>query len=612
MENNIISLGINLGSSKTLYSISFKRDTDFTTRVLLMNNDSRVIPSLICYTSQQRLIGDNCKNSISQNLNTSYNSFSRFLGFEKTEKYKPELNFMYMKVKDINKFDFKCYNEKGELINIKSQFIIADYLSIINEYFFEKEKIKYTLTCLSLPDFYDDNEKKELKLICESIGMKNVEIYDESLAITMYYGYNNYSEFFLLNNGENTEKNILFIDIGYSKSLFILSNYKYNEFCVLKEVNIPHFGGRDFDLILFKYCINEFKRNNNNIVITEKMKYRLLVEIQKKRINLTLNDEILIHVDNIFEDIDLNINILKNVFEGLIKKKIALIENPFNQIIIYSKENKININCVEIAGDLMRTPILQKMIEEKNLKISKTILIDECTSIGASLLGNFYSGNFPYKDLKKVYIKKEKIKNYDNYSLKDIQLKEEIINHIQKEQIMDLNFDCAITKKIELSKLINNIKKKIENKNDELIEINKNIRKIDLHENYLDEIYNSLIQYLEKMKIKEQFNELIGQYENSINNIKNKKENIIKEIEFKNKKKHLLINIEKKNIELKKEIEISKNIIDFFDEYIKYESQIEIIFNKLESLYNYMKESNKTNIQEIIKKMKKLIEIKSK
>lgn len=114
------------------------------------------------------------------------------------------------------------------------------------------------------------------------------------------------------------------------------------------------------------------------------------------------------------------------------------------------------------------------------------------------------------------------------------------------------------------------------------------------------------------MKIKEQFNELIGQYENSISNIKNKKENIIKEIEFKNKKKHLLINIEKKNIELKIEIEISKNIIDFFDEYIKYESQIEIIFNELESLYNYMKESNKTNIQEIIKKMKELIEIKSK
>ena len=160
----------------------------------------------------------------------------------------------------------------------------------------------------------------------------------------------------------------------------------------------------------------------------------------------------------------------------------------------------------------MRTPILQKMIEEKNLKISKTILIDECTSIGASLLGNFYSGNFPYKDLKKVYIKKEKIKNYDNYSLKDIQLKEEIINHIQKEQIMDLNFDCAITKKIELSKLINKIKGK--NKNNELNEINKKLRNKDIHENYLDKIYNDFQKYLEKEKIKKQFNELIKKYKN--------------------------------------------------------------------------------------------------
>ena len=47
----------------------------------------------------------------------------------------------------------------------------------------------------------------------------------------------------------------------------------------------------------------------------------------------------------------------------------------------------------------MRTPILQKVIEDKNLKISKTILIDECTSVGAALLGNFFYGKFPITQL---------------------------------------------------------------------------------------------------------------------------------------------------------------------------------------------------------------------
>jgi molecular chaperone DnaK (HSP70) len=75
--------------------------------------------------------------------------------------------------------------------------IIADFLSLINEYYFEKEKIKYDITCLSVPDFYTPNQKQELRLICESIGMKDINIYNESSSITMYYGYNKYRDLFL-------------------------------------------------------------------------------------------------------------------------------------------------------------------------------------------------------------------------------------------------------------------------------------------------------------------------------------------------------------------------------------------------------------------------------
>ena len=52
----------------------------------------------------------------------------------------------------------------------------------------------------------------------------------------------------------------------------------------------------------------------------------------------------------------------------------------------------------------MRTPILQKMIENKNLKICKTILIDECTSVGAALYGKFIKGNFPIKQIKNIRV----------------------------------------------------------------------------------------------------------------------------------------------------------------------------------------------------------------
>ena len=63
----------------------------------------------------------------------------------------------------------------------------------------------------------------------------------------------------------------------------------------------------------------------------------------------------------------------------------------------------------------MSTPIIQQVIEKNSYKISKTILIDECTSIGAALLGNFYNGNFPIKYLKNVHGFKD-FKNHKKFT----------------------------------------------------------------------------------------------------------------------------------------------------------------------------------------------------
>ena len=89
---------------------------------------------------------------------------------------------------------------------------------------------------------------------------------------------------------------------------------------------------------------------------------------QKKRINLTVNDETLIQLDCFYNDIDLVITIPKDKFEQLIKKLYKSIEDTLNQMIKYSIENEIKIDYVEIAADLMRTPILLKIIKKQKIK----------------------------------------------------------------------------------------------------------------------------------------------------------------------------------------------------------------------------------------------------
>ena len=144
-----------------------------------MNNSSRIIPSIICYTKDRRLFGDISFSSLNQNLNTSYNNLSRLIGYNKNDNiFKEEIKFMFSKENNLEEIGSEC--------------IIADYLSLINKYYFEKENIEYDYTIISVPDFYTLNQKQELKLICESIGMKDIKIINESTTITMYYKYNIY------------------------------------------------------------------------------------------------------------------------------------------------------------------------------------------------------------------------------------------------------------------------------------------------------------------------------------------------------------------------------------------------------------------------------------
>ena len=106
---------------------------------------------------------------------------------------------------------------------------------MINCYYFEKNQVPYDLTSLSVPDFYTFTQKKKLKLICESINLNNVKIYNESSAITMYYGYIKYKDLFVIESNNISKtifKYILFIDSGHSKTNFVLSKFRYNKFSV--------------------------------------------------------------------------------------------------------------------------------------------------------------------------------------------------------------------------------------------------------------------------------------------------------------------------------------------------------------------------------------------
>ena len=92
-----------------------------------------------------------------------------------------------------------------------------------------------------------------------------------------------------------------------------------------------------------------------------------------------------------------------------------------------------------MAGELMRTPVLERTVKEIcKIEMSKTILTDECLSVGCSLYGALLKGVFPIKNFKGIY----HLNHYSiNSSINNGPIEEFVSNHYQIPEFKSFIFD---------------------------------------------------------------------------------------------------------------------------------------------------------------------------
>ena len=674
MSNKNISLGINIGSQNTVYSLCYSSNGKFTTEVLLSDVASRTIPSQICYSDTNRLYGETSNSKMKRFYNSSYLNISRLIGFFLTNSetyksmYKEEFKYIENECFNEQLNKFKIYNNEY----CDSYIIIADYLSLINKYYFEENEIKYDYTTFSIPDYYTYYQKNILKIIAEGIGMKNVNIINESTAITIYYGYNKYNDMFKNKKDPKDVKHIIFVDIGHSKTSFIYSTFTYNSFKVEYVKSSYKFGGRNIDKRIFNLSIDNFKKENSisnedqefTSFIKRNKKYILDAVIKARKV-LTVNEDSTVLIEDFYKSKDLKYELTRESFQNIIKDYTDYVNNEFKEFLTKIPQKIINIAKIEMAGELMRIPIFQEIIKScnHNFLISKTILIDECCSVGAGLYTYYYKykNYFPIKELNQLIIYEpiihcnlyyggdiEKFIFQNNNSIEMnqyqmnvddiISLSEIKVNFIYENNLYPSKYETIYSYKIDVNKLKNenpdlnnmsNIKFKFIKENDEikinLSMIDKNSKEHSCKYSNGFELDNMGIINNEWDNIKNEITQTISNHTNLdkkyhifvniknglirlINKKKDKKE--ITEEQAKNYKNLIkqLSEDTKKNIEvkikeiknLKKEIEdIIKN--KFKDEEIKFEGEKKSLIEKIK----LAREMNKIDIKtgnEIVKR----------
>jgi molecular chaperone DnaK (HSP70) len=447
-------LGINIGSLNSTVTIGHQQQSAllFKTELLLSETSARTCPSIISFGESHRVIGDQAALVLRKNIKSSFQYINRFIGFDpKTPFSSTELqNYYYVGDSydpQTNKFSYTINGQKQQ---ISPEEIVTSYLHLLYNSYIVQKNLKPECIVFSVPDYFTCSQKNEYLQIAESIGLKNdIHLVNESSAITLYFGYKKYKEYFIRKNqgksatvDPSITKYILFIDAGHSKVTFVLSKLAYNLFTVLDTATIPFLGGRDFDLAIYKYCCEKFNTDNGiDISKNDKTKLRLLTPITKARKTLTVNKDAQISVDSISDDIDFSLLLTREIFEKLIEDKVSLFKNELINFINRNKKNypNIDITNVEMAGELMRTPILENAVKDIcKIEMSKTILTDECLSVGCSLYGALLKGVFPIKNFKGIY----HLNHYSiNSSINNGPIEEFISNHYQIPEFKSFTFD---------------------------------------------------------------------------------------------------------------------------------------------------------------------------
>ena len=523
-ENQIIKneiegifIGINIGSLKTIYSKFTNFNKKYRKYILQSDVSNNYFLSKICYTKTHRLCGQISEPYISKNINSSYNNLSRLIGFHDSYLYQLELPYMFNQVNSIDKISFNYPKNNIEILNHIN--VLCDYLSFINKFLFNNNNEFYNIKnfTICVPDYYTLYQKQELSLICEILDMKNYNIINESSAVTIYYGYTIYYNYFFnyCKDDLSQPDKILFIDFGNSKINYVISSFKKNEFKVEKVLCNPFLGGRNLDEKIFNEII-EFFINNNNIEetlnLTDEKRMELLKAIAEARNKLSLNETSKIQIFAFYKGIDLEYIFTKKDLNYIISDEIQTFKNDLSNIL---NEYENDIKYVEMYGNVMRTLILESLLKENyNLTLQKSIIIDECLSTGASIYGYYRINHKNNQSLFSHFIE------YNNYTIlysindelkENIVFEKGIINEYEKKINLPSNVDIIKIKffydKDEIDRIgldcINIIEYEInlksqENKNniDLIININLNEPKIHINNQLVDISINKIDGFL--------------------------------------------------------------------------------------------------------------------
>lgn len=291
-------------------------------------------------------------------------------------------------IKEYNKdIDKEVQTDKDIIVNI--EYYPEDIISYIFEYLKKTAEIYLNKVVIgaviTAPAYFNDNQKKVLYDAASRIGLNIKQIISEPTAAALCY------------ISDDGIKYIIVYDIGGGTldiSVVEVNNKKYT---VLLKVGDSELGGTNFDLVLEKYLIGEFIKQNpgelgiyDDIKATTKLRYNA-ENIKKK---LSVLDSVTMEISNVYKGKNVKVNITVQQFISLSANLLNRCNACLASLLKQFGKNTVIDDLIFIGGT-SRIPIIREnainMIQarqSKEINIHTKINPDEAVARGAAIQSN--------------------------------------------------------------------------------------------------------------------------------------------------------------------------------------------------------------------------------
>jgi len=378
------AIGIDLG---TTYScVGWWKDN----RCEIIANDqgNRTTPSYVSFTETERLIGDGAKNQAAMNPENTIFDAKRLIGrkFEDAAVQSDISHFPFNVISDKDGKPLIQAKYKSELKTFQPEEISSMVLSKMKEIAESYIGEKVTDAVVTVPAYFNDSQRQATKDAGLISGLNILRIINEPTAAAIAYGLDKKAE----------EKMVLIFDLGGGTFDVSLLSIDDGIFEVKATAGDTHLGGEDFDNILMKYFIDEFKRKHKvDISDNKRTMRRLKTACERAKRTLSSSSTASVEIESLYEGIDFFTSITRARFESLCMNLFQKCINPVTKVLQDAGVSKSGVHDIVLVGGSTRIPKVQELLSSffNGKELNKGINPDEAVAYGAAVQAAILSGS---------------------------------------------------------------------------------------------------------------------------------------------------------------------------------------------------------------------------